>query len=130
VDISTPLDQSYERRVLDPSTSGAEEVANAAPAARIVKAFNTNLAVTLPDGHIDGVKLDTFVASDDADAKGMVIAALAGSGLRVLDAGALANSRVLEAMAAFGIELGDRYGLGQAFGFKYLPSRPLTLPAA
>ena len=95
-----------------------------------MKAFNTNLAVTLPDGHIDGVKLDTFVASDDADAKGMVIAALAGSGLRVLDAGALANSRVLEAMAAFGIELGDRYGLGQAFGFKYLPSRPLTLPAA
>jgi 8-hydroxy-5-deazaflavin:NADPH oxidoreductase len=130
VDISTPLDETYEHLVLDPSTSGAEELAKAAPAARIVKAFNTNLAVTLPDGNIDGIQLDTFVASDDSEAKAMVIAALDGSGLRALDAGALANSRVLEAMAAFGIELGDRYGLGQAFGFKYLPSRPLMPPAA
>jgi 8-hydroxy-5-deazaflavin:NADPH oxidoreductase len=128
VDISTPLDQTYEHLVLDSSTSAAEELAKAAPAARIVKAFNTNLAMTLPDGNVDGIQLDTFIASDDGDAKAMLIAALVGSGLRAIDAGALANSRVLEAMAAFGIELGDRYGLGQAFGFKYLPSRPLVLP--
>jgi 8-hydroxy-5-deazaflavin:NADPH oxidoreductase len=129
VDISTPLDDTYEHLVLAPGTSGAEELAKVAPAARVVKAFNTNLAVTLPAANLDGIQLDTFVASDDPDAKAVVIAALAGSGLRALDAGRLANSRVLEAMAAFGIELGDRYGLGQAFGFKYLPSRPLT-PAA
>ena len=128
MDISTPLDETYEHLVLDPRTSGAEELAKAAPAARIVKAFNTNLAVTLPEGNIDGIQLDTFVASDDREAKAIVIAALAGSGLRAIDAGALANSRVLEAMAAFGIELGDHYGLGQAFGFMYLPSRPLMVP--
>jgi 8-hydroxy-5-deazaflavin:NADPH oxidoreductase len=125
VDIATPLDDSYEHLVLPPTTSGAEELARAIPHARVVKAFNTNLAVTLSAGGIDGEELDTFVASDDAEAKRMVIEALAGTGLRALDAGALANSRVLEAMAAFGIELGDRYGLGesQEFGFKYLPRR-------
>ena len=126
VDISTPLDGTYERLVLEPTTSGAEELAKAAPLARIVKAFNTNLAVTLPDGQIEGVALDTFIASDDADAKAMVTGALQGSGLRPLDAGVLSNSRVLESMAALGIELGDRYGLGQTFGFKYLPARPLN----
>jgi 8-hydroxy-5-deazaflavin:NADPH oxidoreductase len=104
-------------------------MAKAAPGARVVKAFNTNLAVTLPEGNIGGIQLDTFVASDHAEAKAAVIEALAGSGLRALDAGALANSRVLEAMAALGIEIGDRYGLGQAFGFKYLPSGALTLPS-
>jgi len=35
---------------------------------------------------------------------------------------------VLEAMAALGIEIGDRYSLGQTFGFKYLPAREL-IPA-
>jgi 8-hydroxy-5-deazaflavin:NADPH oxidoreductase len=128
VDVSTPLDDSYEHLLLEPTTSGAEELARVAPQSRIVKAFNTNLAVTLPDAQIEGVALDTFVASDDADAKATVIDALQGSGLRPLDAGALCNSRVLEAIAALGIELGDRYGLGQSFGFKYLPSRPLTTP--
>jgi 8-hydroxy-5-deazaflavin:NADPH oxidoreductase len=130
VDISTPLDDTYERLVLGPTTSGAEELAKAAPQSRIVKAFNTNLAVTLPHGQIDGLALDTFIASDDAEAKATLIAALQGSGLRPLDAGVLSNSRVLESMAALAIELGDRYGLGQAFGFKYLLARRLHTAAS
>jgi 8-hydroxy-5-deazaflavin:NADPH oxidoreductase len=125
VDICTPLDDTYEHLALPPNDSGAEQLTRVIPQSRIVKAFNTNLGVTLPVGAIDGQPLDTFVASDDEQAKATVIAALAGSGLRALDAGALRNSRVLEAMAALGIEIGDRYGLGQTFGFKYLPTREL-----
>ena len=128
VDICTPLDDTYEHLVLPPTDSGAEQLSRVLPESRIVKAFNTNLGVTLPGGAIDGQALDTFVASDDELAKATVIAALAGSGLRALDAGALINSRVLEAMAALGIEIGDRYSLGQTFGFKYLPAREL-IPA-
>jgi 8-hydroxy-5-deazaflavin:NADPH oxidoreductase len=128
VDICTPLDDTYEHLAIPPNDSGAEQLTRVIPQSRIVKAFNTNLGVTLPGGAIDGQPLDTFVASDDEQAKATVIAALAGSGLRALDAGALLNSRVLEAMAALGIEIGDRYGLGQTFGFKYLPTREL-IPA-
>jgi NADPH-dependent F420 reductase len=129
VDISTPLDEeTFTHLVLAPTTSAAEELARTVPESRVVKAFNTNLAVTLPTGEIGGEQLDTFVASDDQHARGSVIAALAGSGLRALDAGALSNSRTLEAMAALGIEIGERYELGQAFGFKYLPAGPLKPP--
>jgi predicted dinucleotide-binding enzyme len=59
-------------------------------------------------------------------AKHAVIDALHGSGLRALDVGALANSRLLERLTAFGIELGERYKLGFDFGFKYLPARVIT----
>jgi 8-hydroxy-5-deazaflavin:NADPH oxidoreductase len=128
IDICTPLDDTYEHLALPATDSGAEQLARVIPQSRIVKAFNTNLGVTLPSAAIGGLPLDTFVASDDDPAKATVIAALAGSGLRALDAGALTNSRVLEAMAALGIEIGDRYGLGQTFGFKYLPTRDL-IPA-
>jgi predicted dinucleotide-binding enzyme len=128
VDICTPLDDTYEHLALPATDSGAEQLEQVIPQSRIVKAFNTNLGVTLPGGAIEGQPLDTFVASDDEAAKATVIGALAGSGLRALDAGALINSRVLEAMAALGIEIGDRYGLGQTFGFKYLPTREL-IPA-
>ena len=46
-----------------------------------------------------------------------------------LDAGALANSRLLERLTAFGIELGQRYGLGFDFGVKYLPTTDLSVQA-
>jgi 8-hydroxy-5-deazaflavin:NADPH oxidoreductase len=130
VDICTPLDGTYEHLALPPTDSGAEQLARIIPQSRIVKAFNTNLGVTLPCGMIDGQQLDTFIASDDEPAKAIVIAALAGSGLRAIDAGRLINSRVLEAMAALGIEIGGRYGLGQTFGFKYLPTRELIPPGS
>jgi len=95
-----------------------------------VKAFSTVPAPTLLAAEIDGAPLDTFVASDDDAAKSTVIDALQGSGLRALDAGVLANSRLLEQLTAFGIELGQRYKLGFDFGFKYLPTRATRLTAA
>ena len=95
VDISNPLDESFTGLSLPPTTSGAEELAAALPNSRVVKAFNTVPAPTLFTGEVGGTTLDTFVAADDADAKAAVMDLLRDSGLRGLDAGALANSRLL-----------------------------------
>lgn len=126
IDIANPLDETYTRLTVPPTTSAAEEVAKAIPASRIVKAFNTLPAPTLFRADVDGVALDVFVASDDAEAKETVLALLDGSALRPLDAGALANARLLERLDLFGIELGQRYGLGSEFGLKYLPTHSLA----
>jgi len=74
----------------------------------------------------DATALDAFVASDHQESKAVILDLIAGTGLRGLDAGSLDNSRVLERLTAFGIELGQRYGLGFDFGFKYLPATELT----
>lgn len=127
VDISNPLDSTFTQLSLPPTTSGAEELASALPSSRVVKAFNTVPAPTLFAGVVEEQSLDSFVASDDAEAKETVLEMLTGTGLRGVDAGALGNSRLLERLTAFGIELGQRYGLGFEFGFKFLPS---SLPLA
>lgn len=129
VDISNPLDATFTQLSLEPTTSAAEELATVLPSSRVVKAFNTVPAPTLFAGAVQEQSLDSFVASDDIDAKGYVLDLLAGSGLRGIDAGALANARLLERLTAFGIELGQRYGLGFDFGFKYLPTSALAVQA-
>jgi NADPH-dependent F420 reductase len=130
VDISNPLDESWIRLGIEPTTSGAELVAAVIPESRVVKAFNTTTSPPLERGEVDGTTLDTFVASDDDDAKQAVIELAGRMGLRALDAGALENARLLERLTAFQIELGNRYGIeGLAFGFKYLPLTAALTPA-
>lgn len=121
VDISNPLDESFVKIGLPEDTSGAERLASEIPASRVVKAFNTLPAATLARASLGGVGLDCFVASNDEAAKRVLLGALTGTGLRGIDAGTLDNSRLLERLTAFGMELGQRYGLGFEFGFKYLP---------
>lgn len=123
IDISNPLDETYTGLVLPPITSGAEQLAESLTGSRIVKAFNTITAQVLVDGVLDDLPMDTFVASDDPDATARVLDLLEGTGLRGIDAGALANARLLERLTAFEIELGQRYGLGFGFGFKYVPTK-------
>lgn len=126
IDIANPLDATYTGLTVEPTTSAAEELARAIPDSAVVKAFNTVPAPTLLAGEVAGDGLDTFVAADDESAKNIVLQMLGRSGLRPLDAGSLDNSRLLERLTAFGIELGQRYGLGFDFGFKYLPTAPIS----
>src|SRR5436190_1303568 len=73
VDVSNPLNASFDGLVTAPGKSAAEEIADLLPGSRVVKAFNTIFATTLITGKVGGHALDVFVAGDDVDAKQAVI---------------------------------------------------------
>ena len=66
VDISNPLNETFDGLATAPGTSATEEVAQSAPAgARVVKAFNTTFSGTLVEGQVAGQPLDVLIAGDD-----------------------------------------------------------------
>jgi predicted dinucleotide-binding enzyme len=96
VDITNPVDPQTYAPLRVEAGSAAEEIAQKAPGAKVVKAFNTTFAGSLVDGEVAGQPLDVFVASDDDEAKAKVRELADSGGLRVLDAGPLAHARQLE----------------------------------
>jgi predicted dinucleotide-binding enzyme len=99
VDITNPIDFNTMSPIVAADSSGAEEIAKAAPAgAKIVKAFNTIFAGTLLAGQVAGQPLDVFIAGDDADAKATVSQLISSGGMRAVDAGPLQRARQLEAL--------------------------------
>lgn len=114
VDISNPLNASFDGLVTAPGTSAAEEIAKAVPGARVVKAFNTTFAGTLVTGEVSGQKLDVFLAGDDDEAKAELASLVEASGLTATDVGPLHRARQLEALGLLGITL--QFRLGTEFG--------------
>lgn len=105
VDISNPVNATYDDLATPPGTSAAEELARLAPGARVVKAFNTTFAGLLAQGHVGGAPLDVFVASDDADAKAAVSQIITEGGQRAVDAGPLRRARQIEGLGLLAITL-------------------------
>ena len=103
---------------IDTSTSNAEELAVLLPDARVVKAFNTLFASNQSDPVSGGVQLDGFVAGDDADAQGTVLALVESIGLHPVDVGPLARSRQLEGMAFLNIAVNIAEGGAWTSGWK------------
>ena len=111
IDITNPLNGSYDGLAVAPGTSAAEEIAKELPSnAKVFKAFNTTFAQTLVSGQVDGNKLDVFVAGDDEEAKAKVTQLISDGGLRAIDAGPLSRARQLEAMGFLGITLQGTLG--------------------
>lgn len=114
VDISNPVNTETFERIVPDAGSGAQEVAAAAPGARVVKAFNTTFAGTLAGGgKVAGQPLDVFIASDDEDAKRTVAQLVEDAGLRAVDAGPLRRARELEALGY--LHMGVQEPLGTGF---------------
>ena len=120
VDITDPLNATYDGLVSTPAGSAAQEIAAAAPGARVVKAFNTTFAGPLVSGEVAGQPLDVLIAGDDAAAKATVRELAQGGGLRAIDAGPLARSRELEAIGFEHISLQGSLGTGFASSIKIL----------
>jgi len=111
VDISNPLNETYDGLATAPNTSAAEEVAAALPAgARVVKAFNTTFSSTLVEGQVAGQPLDVFIAGDDEGAKETVAQLARDGGLRAIDVGPLDRARQLEGLGFLGITLQQPLG--------------------
>ena len=97
VDITNPITPDFTGFVTPEGSSGAQEIAKAAPAgAHVVKAFNTVFANVLTAGTTEGRPLDVFIAGDDAQAKAGVSVFIESLGLRPMDAGQLPMARALE----------------------------------
>ena len=119
VDISNPLNESYDALVTEAGTSAAENIRKALPAdARVIKAFNTTFAGTLVAGQVAGQQLDVFIAGDDDAAKATLSEVVRAGGLNPIDVGALARSRELEALAFLGITLQFRLNTGFGTAWK------------
>lgn len=100
------------------TTSGAEELQKKLPKARVVKAFNTQFAQHMDSGKLGDQRLTVFVAGDDAGAKTDVTELATAIGFDAVDAGPLANARLLEPLGYLNIQLGYVLGLGPQIGLK------------
>ncbi len=97
VDITNPITPDLTGFVTTEGSSGAQEIAKAAPAsAHVVKAFNTLPSDVLAAGSAEGRLLDVFIAGDDAQAKARVSMFIESLGLRPMDTGQLPMARALE----------------------------------
>jgi 8-hydroxy-5-deazaflavin:NADPH oxidoreductase len=95
IDISNPVDyETFDALITPPGKSAADEIAEAAPGARVVKAFNTIFASRLATTG----RLDVFIAGDDGDARKTVAGLCTDADLRPIDVGGLKHAATLEAM--------------------------------
>jgi 8-hydroxy-5-deazaflavin:NADPH oxidoreductase len=118
VDITNPVDFSTFTPLDLDAGSAAQEIAAAAPDAKVVKAFNTTFAGTLVEGSVSGQPLDVFLAGDDDGAKATVKQIVEDGGMRAVDAGPLARARQLEALGYLHMALQEPLGTGFASAVK------------
>ena len=122
VDTCNPVDFStFDSLLTSPGMSAAEEIADANPRARVVKAFNTTFASALVAGWVGGLPLDVFLAGDDPLAKSRVAALVSDGGMRPVDTGPLRRARELEAFQLLHMTLQGPLGLDWASSIKLLP---------
>jgi predicted dinucleotide-binding enzyme len=117
IDVTNALDPKMSLAV-GFTTSGAEELQKKVPHARVVKAFNTQFAQHMDSGRLGEQRLTVFVAGDDAAAKADATDLGTAIGFEVVDAGPLANARLLEPLGYLNIQLGYVLGLGTQIGLK------------
>jgi 8-hydroxy-5-deazaflavin:NADPH oxidoreductase len=120
VDITNPVNDSFDGLVTPPDGSAAQELARSAPGARVVKAFNTTFAGTLAEGRVADQPLDVLIAGDDEDAKARVARLAEDGGLNPIDAGPLKRARELEAMGLLHMTLQGTLGTGFSSAIKIL----------
>ncbi|SKC74323.1 NADPH-dependent F420 reductase [Paraburkholderia hospita] len=112
IDVSNPVSADFKDLVIGLTSSAAEEIQAAAPAAHVVKAFNTLFAELVPARAREGRKLQAFVAGDNIAANAQVRDLAQALGFSPVDAGPLRNSRFLEPVGMMNIQLGFFLGHG------------------
>jgi 8-hydroxy-5-deazaflavin:NADPH oxidoreductase len=116
IDAINPLRADLSGLDLGTTTSASETVAQWAPGARVVKAFNTVGANIMADPDFHGAKPVMFYCGDDGEAKRTVAQLADELGFDAQDAGPLRQARVLEPFAMLWISLAfGGYGRDIAF---------------
>jgi NADPH-dependent F420 reductase len=112
VDITNPVNDSFDGLVVPPDGSATQELSQLAPEARFVKAFNTTFAGTLTAGEVAGHQLDVLIAGDDEEAKQTVAKLASDGGLNPIDVGGQARARELEALGFLHMTMQSTLGTG------------------
>ncbi len=120
VDISNPLNASYDGLVTEPTTSAAELVAEMLPASRVVGAFKNTLAAVFALPVFEGAQSTVFVVGDDEEAKQYLLGIIRTLPFAGLDAGALSVARTLENMSVLLIQLVQKHDYHWRAGFRVL----------
>lgn len=103
-----------------PGASAAEDVAQLAPGARVVKAFNTVGAEQFARPDFDGEAATMLLCGDDEEAKLIVGDLAANLGFEPMDAGPLGAAGLLEALGALWVHLATSGGYGRDIAFRLL----------
>ncbi|MGH3633780.1 NADPH-dependent F420 reductase [Mycobacterium sp.] len=123
VDCTNPLTADFAGLEVGLTTSGAEQVAEWAPGARVCKAMNQIGAAMMDGPQLSGQPV-MFVCGDDDDAKSATTALVTELGFEAVDVGGLTLARLLEPYALLWIHLALWRGFGTNFGFGLLRARP------
>lgn len=103
-----------------PDISGAEEIAQWAPAGRVVKIFNTTGFENLADPGFAGEAATMFYATDNDEARAIADGLAAECGFDPVFAGPLAVARDLEWLTRFWGKLAFGQKLGRRIAFRLL----------
>ena len=120
VDCTNPIAEGLSGLAIGHTTSAAEQIAEWAKGARVVKAFNTTGANNMADPTYGSQQVTMFICGDDPDAKRSVAQLAEELGFDVCDTGALQTARYLEPLALLWIHLVYKQGFGREFAFKIL----------
>jgi len=114
IDCTNPLKPDMSGLAVGHTTSAAEEVAKAAPGAKVVKAFNTTFAALMnsPSRTFGSQKATGFYCGDDSSAKAIVSGLIKETGLDPLDVGPLICARYLEPLAMLAMQIAFVQGFG------------------
>jgi hypothetical protein len=120
IDCTNPLKADLSGLSLGHTTSAAEQLAAAVPDAKVVKAFNTVGFGIMANPRFGDNQAMMMIAGDDAGAKQTTMTLASDLGFEPIDAGPLAQSRLLEPLAMLWISLAIKGGLGREFAFGLL----------
>lgn len=120
IDITNPFNDDYSDFILPWDTSGAEELQRHFPETRIVGAFKNVWWEVFDAPMFDGAVSDVFVVGDDQEAKRAFMGIAEPMPFRFVDAGRLANARVVERMTLLSGELGQRYGYFPRMNYRFV----------
>jgi predicted dinucleotide-binding enzyme len=120
VDITNPIKADFSGLSIGHTTSAAEELQAAAPAAKVVKAYNTIFASLFDTPASATAGIPVFLAGNDAAAVDVVAALVEASGFAVEKVGGLDGARLVEPVGMLNIRFGYCLGQGTAIAPAWL----------
>lgn len=118
LDCSNPLKPDLSGLEIGTTTSAGEMVAEWSRSSKVVKIFNTTGFNNMTDPKMHGQSLTMLYCGDDAEAKKTAAQLAHDIGFHPVDAGPLANARLLEPLAMVWIWLAVRGGMGRDFALQ------------